>query len=147
MNFARFNPFGGGRRSKKVLILWDIVTSLRSHIISNILPQRLRVSDQHWLMSHVLVRCTENCRIPKELWKKDSPTRLATRIGDYFGRERGPHHPGMVTAFRSLPPDAPFSDVLDELQTPGGFEILGFRPKLHKDGKPVKNHTADDVLK
>lgn len=53
----------------------------------------------------------------------------------------------MVIAFRSLPPDAPFSDVLDELQSPGGFEILTFRPKFHEDGTAVKNHTADHVLK
>lgn len=53
----------------------------------------------------------------------------------------------MVIAFQSLPPDAPFSDVLDELQSPGGFEIMGFRPKFHPDGTAVKNHTADHVLK
>ena len=53
----------------------------------------------------------------------------------------------MVIAFQSLPPDAPFSDVIDELQSPGGFEILGFRPRFHSDGTAVKNHTADHVLK
>ena len=53
----------------------------------------------------------------------------------------------MVIAFQHLPPDAPFSDVLEELRSPGGFEYMGYRPEFHEDGKPVKNHTADDVLK
>lgn len=54
----------------------------------------------------------------------------------------------MIVAFRSsLPADARMSNVLAELQSPGGFEYLSFVPKFHKDGTPVKNHTADYVLK
>lgn len=91
--------------------------------------------------------CAENCRLPKSLWRTDSPTQVATRVSHFFGRDRGLNHPEMCFAFRHLPPDAPFSTVLEELRTPGGFEYLGFLPKWNRDGTAAKNHNADDVLK
>ncbi|KAL3130378.1 poly ADP-ribose polymerase [Trebouxia sp. C0009 RCD-2024] len=89
----------------------------------------------------------ENCRLPKSLWRKDYPTQVATRLSHFFGRDRGLNHPELYFAFRNLPPNAPFSNVLEELRTPGGFEYLAFLPKFHQDGTAVKNHNADDVLK
>lgn len=54
----------------------------------------------------------------------------------------------MYFAFRvNLPRNAPFSRVISELRSPGGFEWLGFQPMYHSDGTAVKNHNADDVLK
>lgn len=91
--------------------------------------------------------CAENCRLPKSLWRKDYPTQVATRLSHFFGRDRGLNHPELYFAFRNLPPNAPFSNVLEELRTPGGFEYLAFLPKFHQDGTAVKNHNADDVLK
>ena len=89
----------------------------------------------------------ENCRLPKGLWKKDVPAQVAIRLSYCIGREQSLGHPEMFVAFQnSLPTDAPFSPVLEELCSPGGFEHLGFTPKFRQDGTPVRNHNADDVL-
>ena len=43
---------------------------------------------------------------------------------------------------RLVPPDAPFANVIEELQIRGGFVNNSFHARLRQDGKPVKTCTS-----
>ncbi len=81
---------------------------------------------------------SENCRLPKDLWRKDSPTHVAIRLANFFGTSRGQGHPDLFFSHRSLPDNAPFAHVLGELTTSGGFRQLGFQAMFHPNGEAVK---------